>query len=487
MANNPLGIIGGTIAGQVVGQAVGGALGGGIGAAIGGALGGGQSLGSIAKGIISHDTVKDWDHASKLFVGNNYELAPKNTFLYHVFFEINPNANVLNNMKSAEKQENLGMLVKQVSLPKFTIQTNTYNAYNRHHVNQTGIRFSPINIVFHDDSADVVRNFWFDYYTYYYRSSDYGGTGDYNAYTDIHKELTVQRTKKDWGYTIRGTTAGKTITTPYLSAIRIYSLFNKKFSEYVLLNPIIKEFSHGEHNASESAGTMQHSMTVEYETVLYAYGKITPSTVKGFANKHYDHRPTPLSTAGGGTQSILGPGGLVESAGEIMHDLETGNIAGALFKGARVTNGLQGANLGAMAAVTAMSLSKGILGTTGIGGNNPFGAISIPSISGLTSASGALGALAGAAGGLFTKLAAAGGVPQNTAIGGLAAIQTDTSTSGFGPLNLGERNPTPNVNIEGVRTTFPTDAISSGQGVADNTGPNNPSYNSGGLPINQSF
>jgi hypothetical protein len=395
MASDFLNALGGTLAGSVIGTAIGGQTGGGIGSAIGTALGSGQSFKSILNQAVQGDTVKDWDHANKTFVVDNYNLAPKNSFLYHVFFDINTPSNKLNGMSDNKQQTELGLMVKQISLPKFTIDTKTLNAYNRPNIVQTKIHYDPVSITFHDDSADIVRNFWFDYYSYYYRNSDYGGTQDLATYTSTHNELTSTRQNKDWGYTIRGTTDGTNIKEPYLTSIRIFSLHNKKFSEYVLVNPMIKSFQHGEHNSSASSETMQHSMNIEYESVLYAYGNITANTVTGFGELHYDKRPTPLSAAGGGTQSWLGPGGVLDSASEITQDLMSGNFGAALFKGARVSNGLKGANLGTMAVAEALSLGRGIL-SSGSTGNNPFGGVAIPSISGLmTNIGGGAAALIG--------------------------------------------------------------------------------------------
>lgn len=342
---------------------------------------------SFLKQIIQGDQIHDYDHASKVFLSNNYELLPKNAFLFHVYFKLNTGVKPLNGLNdstsgsvSGVKNAELGMMVKQVSLPKFTVDSKILNAYNRPNIVQTKIHYDPVNIIFHDDSADLVRNFWYDYYSYYYRDSDYGGGGSTDPMTYIHDELIDQRKQKDWGYTIRGTQNGISIKTPYLNSIEIYSLHNKKFSQYTLVNPIIKSFQHGEHNSSGYTDILQHQMVVEFESVLYSQGSISSNTVNGFGDIHYDKNPSPLNPISGGTHSILGPGGIVNSASDIVTDLNSGNLATALFTGARVTNGLRGANLGTMAKTEAISLTKGVLT-----GNNPFGTVAIPSVSGLLS------------------------------------------------------------------------------------------------------
>jgi hypothetical protein len=114
----------------------------------------------------------------------------------------------------------------------------------------------------------------------------------------------------NFGYTPRN---GGGVNGPqYIQAVRIYSLHQKKFSEYTLVNPMIVSFSHGSHNASSNGG-LEHSMTLAYTTMLYASGFVTKNTVKGFADLHYDKSPSPLTPAGGGTNSILGPGGIVSA------------------------------------------------------------------------------------------------------------------------------------------------------------------------------
>jgi hypothetical protein len=56
---------------------------------------------------------------------------------------------------------------------------------------------------------------------------------------------------------------------------------------------LIKSFKHGEHKAGEN-DLLGHDMTVEYESIIYAYGTIGPSTVPGFVDLHYDPTPSPL-------------------------------------------------------------------------------------------------------------------------------------------------------------------------------------------------
>lgn len=261
--------------------------------------------------LATGDQIKDFKHASRLFVDNNYALSPKYDWLYHVYFDLDPSLTKVGRDRVLEA----GMLVKSVDLPKFNIDTKTFNNYNRPEIVQTKIKYDSVQITFHDDQSDVVRGLWFDYFNHYYRDmdasySDGAGTVNPMYHTKNQYRLGQRETLNNFGYTPRN--HGGANGPQYIQAIRIYSLHQKKFSEYTLVNPMITSFGHGTHSSSSNGG-LEHSMTLSYSTILYASGYVTKNTVKGFADLHYDKSPSPLTAAGGGTNSILGPGGIVSA------------------------------------------------------------------------------------------------------------------------------------------------------------------------------
>ena len=320
------------------------------------------------------DHIKDWQHASKLFVGDNFRLAPKMGYLFHVFFDINPDG--VSRIGEQEKIE-AGMLVKTADLPKFTVDTKVMNSYNKPNIVQNKVRYDPITIAFHDDGGDVVRKLWVDYYNFYYRDSDQGlapRTNDVTQKFTTPEKYAAERRYNDFGYAPRSygsTSSGE--SQQYFKSIRIYSLNQKKFSEYILINPIITAFRHGQHQQGSNE-PMQHEMTISYESVLYASGNVSEKTVSGFAKLHYDKGPSPL-TSSNGTRSILGPGGLVATADDVVTDLSNGNLGGAAFKAFR---GFKNAS--------ATDLKQAVLGELGqmtmdtFRGDNPINRISVPSI-----------------------------------------------------------------------------------------------------------
>lgn len=261
--------------------------------------------GTILNSIGQGDSMRDYKHASRTFVDSLYRLAPKSSTLYHVFMDITPglaNGGVMNQTSQIET----GLMAKSVALPKFNIATKTYNAYNRKIIQQEKINYDPVSFTFHDDSADVVLNFWKDYYSYYFRDSDY--TIDTYNYDSKYQ----QRQQQNWGFSPRVANSGN---RPYLNTIQIYSLHQKRFSSYVLVRPIITSFGHGQHEAGEYT-PMEHQMTVAYEGVLYSSGPVSNGTVLGFDQIHYDNRTSPL----------VGPAGVVRNALDIVNGIQNGDL-----------------------------------------------------------------------------------------------------------------------------------------------------------------
>ena len=402
---------------------------------------------NFLKQIATGDSIKDFRHASRLFVDNNYRLSPKYSWIYHVFFDLNPQ---LTRIRDSNKLIEHGMLVKAVDLPKFTVQNKTLNEYNRPNIVQTKINYNDVNITFHDDMANVIRGFWYDYLTYYYRDLDIGYSSSSGQINPVHHAPSLYNdTQRDllnkFGYSPRSFDAQN--EQQFINAIRIYSLHQKKFSEYTLVNPTIVSFSHGNHASANSEG-LDCTMTVAYETVLYASGYVTKNTVRGFADLHYDKSPSPLTPAGGGTNSIMGPGGILSAVDEIVKDGSAGNFGSAAFKAFRSFEKNKNVDLRGLAGAELQTAIKDIVSlkdprerffipSTGLTTNNNFPGIQNNSGStnliggsvfsnGTSINLGALGAGAGIAAGLSATGLTSPSVAAATGIAAGAFISSDT-------------------------------------------------------------
>ena len=257
--------------------------------------------------------LKDFRHASRLYLDDNFKLAPKNKFLFHVVFDTDEDL-FYGGFNSAEKYQ-LNMLVKSADLPKYGMNLEEKIQYNKKVYTATRIQYEPVNIVFHDDQADTVNAFWKKYYEYY--------IADPKA---LNTDLAINQNKDDTYDPIDGKTryrfgldTGIKRKQPYLRTIQLFVLHKKRFTSMTLVNPVIGSFSHDNVDQADGAGVLSNTMQVFYETVVYASGIIVPGdNPKGFATLNYDKEPSPLTVFGRGTNSIFGPGGVVDGIGSAI-------------------------------------------------------------------------------------------------------------------------------------------------------------------------
>jgi hypothetical protein len=121
---------------------------------------------------------------------------------------------------------------------------------------------------------------------------------------------------------------------------------------------------------------MEHQMTVAYEAVQYETGAVTNGTVQGFAEIHYDQTPSPLSSIGGGTTSILGPGGLVDGVSDSITNLANGNIFAAALGAYRTSKNFKKTSIKDVAKSEIAQTGRNILR-----GQNPLSTIFVPTSS----------------------------------------------------------------------------------------------------------
>lgn len=337
---------------------------------------------NFLQGFFGADGLKDYAHASETFRSNGYELVPRNKFLFHVFFNINTGQiPALQDAFGDGDVATVGLMVKTAQLPSYSVDVDTLNQYNRKRLVQTKINYNPVQIVFNDDQGDLIRNMWYNYYSYYYKdpSQKYEGVPNQNGTLGNLQTLSNgfgyntrdiydnSRQVNDWGYvgesyqdgtSVLGTPGGK---PAFFRDIKIYGLSQKKFAEYVLINPMVTEWQHDTYDYSAGNGIMTNTMTIRYETVKYYSGYIggaQPSnTVAGFADPaHYDTRRSALARPGS-TETVFGQGGLIDAGVGLLQDLQalqTGqgglqNVIGAVQKAGTAYQTFKGKNLASIA------------------------------------------------------------------------------------------------------------------------------------------
>jgi hypothetical protein len=277
--------------------------------------------------------MKDYQHASRLYIDDNYRLMPKQKFLFYVRFDTDESLFV-DGFNQNERYQ-LGYLVKACELPKYNMSYEEKTQYNKKMYAATRIAYEPVNITFHDDHADTVNAFWKKYYEYNIADS-----------VNMNNDLTISNTKDDYylyGSDKRPTTKFGMDTPrqrqkPYLRKIDIFVLHKQRFTSMSLINPVIGSFSHDNLDQADGAGILNNTMQILYETVVYGTGIVNKADVPGFATLNYDNSPSPLSVLGGGTNSIFGPGGVVDGVGSVIRNLNSGNILGAILTASNTYN-----------------------------------------------------------------------------------------------------------------------------------------------------
>lgn len=354
-------------------------------------------LGDVLGGAVKNDNLRDYQHASRTFRSGNYALLPKSKNQWHISFEINPEVNFsvssarlkmladsLSRFSSAsstvtENLAQMSVLCKNVKLPAYRFETKRYNQYNRQIIGINKISYEPINVEFHDDSLNVIRNFWDCYYTYYIQDARYRKFQSLQGGMQIPKEWRQDDTSYSslysnnfadhWGLdTVNSTQLDRTI--PFFRNIKVYHFSRPvdavgssednlpHYSEYTLINPIITSFEHDTLDYTSSEGTTNR-MTIEYETVLYNQGVIKEpipgragnqveefSEMSGFKQVNDRYRDKSKSPLNNPTASILGQTGLLNTAAGLFNPnvspLEIGLTVGRTVATWKQSGGVKG-------------------------------------------------------------------------------------------------------------------------------------------------
>jgi len=272
--------------------------------------------------------MQDFQHASRLYRSERfYDLAPKAGWLYYVRFNLNTANPYISGIidqtwrKRQLDRNTIGLLAKSVDLPKFNISSETVNQYNRKTLVQTKLTYSPISIAFHDDMANATADFWKHYYKYMVADGNAGrsyepDTGAVNS-ENFSDNKYLDKTY-DYGLSNGQQAAGYGgFSSKFINSIEIYQLNKKKYNGMILVNPIIKDWSHGS-LAQNSNTFLENRMSIEYETVFYKKGKAKDT---GFTDNFYDKTPSPNQVGG----NLFGAGGVINGAVDVFGDLSEVN------------------------------------------------------------------------------------------------------------------------------------------------------------------
>ena len=272
-------------------------------------------LGNVFNGIFgSEGDMRDYQHAARLFTDDYMRLAPKVQFLYHVTFNIQNIAlrSTGGALNKASPQIECGMLVKDVKLPGVQVNTDTKNQYGKKTNYQTAVTYSPVNITFHDDNDGLTHGLWQAYFQTNYNDSMY--------FENLKRQTPYQQSDN---YVKFGLNSDRNYNFFLNEGISIYQLSRHRFFEFTLLNPMVQSWDPPSMSAGSSQPT-ESQMTVIYEGIKYATGRVSVDNPGGFAALHYDKTPSPLSVMGGGTAGFFGSGGVLAGGLDVFGSVASG-------------------------------------------------------------------------------------------------------------------------------------------------------------------
>lgn len=233
---------------------------------------------------------RDWRHAARLYVDDLYRLAPKPKWLFYAVFNINPAA-ISNTAFGQQNRSELNYIVKRMDLPKYTLEVENLNQYNRKTTSYTRINYDPVNIVFHDDNNGVSNALWALYYSHYFADR----LNSQSPYTDINPPAYLNHTyDPKSSFPFRYGLDVQTSLFPFFNSIQLITLTKHKFTSYLLCHPRITSWQHDTMEQSEGNGIVENSMIVAYDAVIYTTGTVTFGDPTGFGVLHYDNALSPL-------------------------------------------------------------------------------------------------------------------------------------------------------------------------------------------------
>ena len=208
-------------------------------------------------------TLRDYQHAHRLYTQYNFAFAPKVKFLYHIDFSINSRVQAANTTAFSRV---ISVLGKSVDLPGYRVSVETKQQYNRKKNVQTRIDYDEVRIVFHDDKVGVTRSMLEEYYNHYFRDG---------LNKNIDGTATNYGPRDKFSNSVGRYGLDNQSEVPFFDHIKIFQLSKQKWFGYTLINPLLTSWQHDTLDYSDGGSVMENTISVVYEGVIYTHGDIS--------------------------------------------------------------------------------------------------------------------------------------------------------------------------------------------------------------------
>lgn len=278
-------------------------------------------------------TLADFAHADALYIRNNMRLSPKTKYLYHVVFDVNQQAiaSLGKTVQNLLNKREFNLLVDSIDLPRFNMDVEEKNQYNRKKLVQTRIRYEPIQMSFHDDMAGLTTLLWESYFRYYYQDPNYAsknavGQPNTNVPQSYYESMYKGESANSYRY---GLDKSQARHRPFFNSITVNQLYSNnakaEFTAFTLINPLIVNMNHDTMNQSDT-GLAKNSMRIQYESVVYGRGRTRVDEPAGFADPtHYDLSYGAL-TGDNSISELFALGGLVNGISSVFNDVKNNEV-----------------------------------------------------------------------------------------------------------------------------------------------------------------
>jgi len=165
----------------------------------------------------------------------------------------------------------LSYKVRSIDAPRFEIETETLNQYNKPRTVPTKINYQPINIVFWDDRSNLIKDFWDQNYKFYFRDSIGKSDANYiqtvpDKIVDIKLGVGVTRPAyENFGYNMANKLERKNLFA-YLS---LYLTAGGQFLRTDIVNPFLQSMQNDNFSQESSGELAQITTTWAYEAIVY--------------------------------------------------------------------------------------------------------------------------------------------------------------------------------------------------------------------------
>jgi len=122
--------------------------------------------------------LRDSRHAANAYGFNKADLSngtPRHKFEFFLRINFNQHPDVrrfVEKFLSENDKDIVTTMVKTVTMPSMSIDTEVLNQYNKKRISQSRIDYNPISITMHDSVEGRTLRLWEMYYEYYFKDGD---------------------------------------------------------------------------------------------------------------------------------------------------------------------------------------------------------------------------------------------------------------------------------------------------------------------------